>query len=317
MAVQKILVLVALLGFAADEPAARAVLWRDSGPIAAKDLYWGPGKAESAPTAPFTFVSEDTGGTKPKIEITDANGVLWNVKFAGTSKAKNEVHAEIAATRLAWALGYFVEEHYFVRGGTIDNVPALERAARSVSPDGTFGIARFERRDAQVERTGRNWSLHDNPFEDTRELSGFHILVALLNNWDVRSSNTNVLRARGPDGRPEDRFVVSDYGATFGRMGRPALFTRWNRWSLEDYEREPFVTKVDDEHVYLHYEGYHHIERVPLEHARWFSELASALTDDQIKQAFEASGASAQEVSGFSARLQEKLAELRAAVARR
>jgi hypothetical protein len=313
----KTLLLIALLGFGLDESSARAVLWRDPGAIAAKDLSWGPGSPESAPRAPFTFVSEDTGGTKPKIEVTDANGVLWNVKFAGTSKGSNEVHSEIAATRLAWALGYFVEELYFVRGGTIENVPALERAARAVAPDGTFGLARFERRHADIERTGRGWSIHNNPFKGTKELSGLHILIALLNNWDVRSANTNVLRTRGPDGQLEDRFIVSDFGATFGRMGRPAVFPSWNRWSLEDYQRESFITKVDDEHVFLHYEGFHPIERVPLEHARWFSDLASALTHEQIEQAFEAAGASAQEVSGFSARLQEKLAELREAVAAR
>jgi hypothetical protein len=71
---------------------------------------------------------------------------------------------------------------------------------------------------------------------------------------------------------------------------------------------------VDGDHVYLHYKGFQPIERVPLEHARWFADLASALTMDQIRQAFVASGASVQEVEGFSARLHEKLTELRAAV---
>ena len=217
----KLFLLVALLGLPLEDPSVRALLWRDPGAIAAKDLRWGPGNPESAPRAPFTFVSEDTGGTKPKVEVTDANGVHWNVKFAGTSKGSNEVHSEIAATRLAWALGYFVEELYFVRGGTIDKVPALERAA-AVAADGTFGSARFERRHADVERTGRSWTIDDNPFKGTRELSGLQILAVLLNNWDVRSANTNVLHAPGPDGHPEERYIISDYGATFGRMGRPA-----------------------------------------------------------------------------------------------
>jgi len=70
-------------------------------------VFWGAGSAARVPKAPFTFVTEDTSGTKPKIDITDAAGVKWSVKLPGDDPAGNEVHAEIAATRLVWALGYY------------------------------------------------------------------------------------------------------------------------------------------------------------------------------------------------------------------
>src|SRR5688572_17347208 len=90
-------------GAAKDTP----LLWHDPGPLGTKDLYWGAASANTAPKAPFTFVKEDTSGTKPKVQVTDANGMSWTAKFASKSSTGTEVHAEIAATRLIWAFGYF------------------------------------------------------------------------------------------------------------------------------------------------------------------------------------------------------------------
>lgn len=320
-----ILMLVTLLAVSADvfsqgspvgrdeEGAGRPVLWRDPGPIAAKDLFWGPATPDGVPKPPFSFVEEDTGGTKPKIVVTDANGVTWKVKFAGPSASNNEVHAEIAATRLAWAFGYLVEEHHYVSEGRIENVKGLRRAARSVGADGTFRVARFEKRPADVTRAGGHWSLDDNPFADTRELSGFKILIALLNNWDTKTSNFSVVHVTAT-GELEDWYLISDWGSTFGRMGPPALFPSRNRWSLRDYQQEAFIDRVDDRYLHLNHDGDHVIRKVPIAHARWLAELASELSADQVRRAFEASGASADEIAGFSARVMEKLAQLQSAV---
>lgn len=57
-----------------------AVLWRDPGAVASKDLFWGNGGRAEAPRPPFTFVDEDLSGTKPKVRVTDARGTKWNVK---------------------------------------------------------------------------------------------------------------------------------------------------------------------------------------------------------------------------------------------
>ena len=60
---------------------ARAVLWRDPGPVSARDLRYGPGSASLAPVPPFTFVEEDKGGESPKFDVRDARGVRWGVKL--------------------------------------------------------------------------------------------------------------------------------------------------------------------------------------------------------------------------------------------
>jgi len=81
-----------------------------------------------------------------KLDVTDANGTTWRAKFKlSKSRAGSEVHAEIAASRLMWALGYPVEENYYVPEGRIEGVHGLRRdAARVIGPDGSFQMARFE-----------------------------------------------------------------------------------------------------------------------------------------------------------------------------
>ena len=284
-----------------------AVLWNDPGAIAARDVFWGSGSEARAPRGPFTFVEEDTGGTQPKIVVTDAAGVTWDVKLGP------EAQAEVAANRLVWALGYFVEELYFVSAGKLDKWPALKRGSELIDAAGAFTNARFRRRDAQTVRTDEEWTFDRNPFVDRPELGGLRILMTMINNWDVRgAANNRVLEATGSDGRRERRFIVADLGATFGRMG--GRISKRSKWNLEDFLQEGFIEQVRNGIVHLDYDGLDSgMDRVPLEHARWFAALASQLTEAQIRKAFEAAGATPQEVEGYSKKIVEKIAQLQAA----
>lgn len=284
-------------------PSDRApVLWIDPGPIAARDLTWGNGSAERAPKPPFTFIEEDTDGTQPKVIVRDAAGREWTAKFG------EEVHSGIAASRLVWALGYVADEMYFVERGTITGVTDLTQAADVLGPDGAFTKASFRLRDARAERAEERWTFAQNPFTGSKELSGLAILMTMLGNWDIQGTRNNRILTIGA----EDHYFVSDLGATFGKMG--AFPMPRSKWNLEDFQKEEFIEKVEDGLVDLDYEGYGGINTVPLEHARWFAALASQLTDEQIRDAFEAAGAAAAEVQGFSARIRARIAELQQAL---
>jgi hypothetical protein len=290
------------------------VLWRDPGPIGAKDLYWGAGSPDRAPAPPFTFVKEDTSGTKPKIEVIDAEGAEWTIKLAPASPADNEVHAEIAASRLIWAFGFFVDENYFVREGRIENVKKLSRAADVVGPDGTFRTARFERRVRGGERFG-NWDLENNPFNQTKELSALKMLIVLVGNWDARPENAAIIRLPRPDGDVEERYVLSDLGTAFGRWAG-GFQKRHSRWNLSDYRESRFLNGVVMNRLEFRYPlmGTERVA-VPVDHARWFATLASQLTPTQIRKAFEASGASSAEIEGFSAEVGSRFEAIRTALA--
>jgi len=290
------------------------VLWRDPGAVASRDLFWGSGSADRAPKAPFTFIAEDVGGTNPKLRVRDAGGVEWSVKFAGADDYKNEVHSEVAASRIVWALGYLVEENYFVPEGKIENVGTLKRAASVVGADGSFRLARFERKDPSLKDTEHTWSFKANPFVGTKELSGLMILTAALHHWDLKHDNTAILQARRGDGL-EALYLFSDLGSTFGKMEKlPRVLSGRDRWNLDAYRAEPLVDGVRDGKVALNHDGTASIDPVPLEHARWFASLAAQLTPDQVRRAFEAAGASVAERDGFSARFLEKIRELQQAV---
>jgi Protein of unknown function (DUF1501) len=55
---------------------------------AALSLDLGPGGDETAPRPPFQFVKGKLSGTNAKVEVGDAGGRLWNVKFGGSSLSR-------------------------------------------------------------------------------------------------------------------------------------------------------------------------------------------------------------------------------------
>jgi hypothetical protein len=106
------------------------LLWQAPKPMTESDWVWGPGGKDKAPVAPFTFLKENRGGTNPKVDVRDANGALWTVKFGG------EVHTEVFASRLLQAAGYAAEATYYVADGTIEGATDLHRARPFIGKDG-------------------------------------------------------------------------------------------------------------------------------------------------------------------------------------
>ena len=295
-----------------EKISAEKILWRDPNPIAKRNLFWGMGSAERAPRPPFTFVDEDVSGNRPKVTVTDAAGVRWTVKLAPPDPLLNEVHAEIAATRLLWALGYLVDENYYVPAGSIQGVKSLKRAVDVIGPDGSFKVARFERRDPNMERVGE-WDIEKNMFTGTKELSGFLAAMLLINSWDVKPLNTVVLRTTG-DVRDE-YYIFSDLGSTFGSMKGS---NNQSRWDLEQYRTTKYVSGVVKGSL-LQFQFpllESKLVTIPIEHARWFSGHVSQLTDAQLRQAFEAAGATPEQGAGFASAVKTKILELRDAIAK-
>jgi hypothetical protein len=282
------------------------MLWEDRGDISKLNLLMGIGSEAGMPKPPFQFDKEDTSGTNPKIKVIDANGVKWNMKF------DEEVHAEVAASRIAWACGYMVEESYFIPSGKVNGVTGLGRAKKFIGSDGSFTNAMFEKRPDNVARRGVNWDWNNNPFVGTKELSGLAILNCLLSNWDAKTTNNNVLGMFDEDGSVKDWYLVADWGGTFGKTGG---FMSHTKWDLADYSKQRFLDGVKGNTVNFHYSGkMSGLRSIPLEHARWFVGIVGKLSDNQIRDAFRAAGATEAETEGFTAQLRKRINELEAAV---
>src|ERR1035437_7614079 len=213
-----------------------AAVWRDPGDISTLDLFYGAGGKEHAPDSDgkFTFVKEDMNGTSPKFDIEDEKGVEWRVKLG------EEPQAETAATRLLWAAGYFVDEDYYLADFKVQGLSKLRRGEKLVSEDGTIHHARLKRHIKKTKKLGE-WDWFHDQCGPTKEFNGLRVMMAFVNNWDLKTNNNQVEEVDG-----ERRCVVTDMGATFGKTGN--AFGR-SKSVEKDYANSDFIRKVTPEYV--------------------------------------------------------------------
>lgn len=265
------------------------VLWRDPVDIASRNLLYGPGGKEHAPAGKFKFVEEGKEGATPKFDVVDEQGVRWRVKVGP------EARAETAASRLLWAAGYFADEDYYVPELRVEGMQKLSRGQEFVSKDGVVRGAGLERHVAGRKKIGP-WSWSNNPFVGTKELSGLKVMMSLMSNWDTAERNNAIYDEGG-----ERHYVVSDVGATFGRIG--GVFSR-SKDNLKDYSQSDFVRKATPEYVDFSF------KHIPRADAKWLGQLLSRLSADQIRDCFRAAGYSPEEIEGYTKAVQDRIRAL-------
>lgn len=295
-----LMLVVAPAGFAQDqkdkkeksdkkELTGTPVLWRDPTDLETRNLLLGAGGEEMKPNiSHVTFIEQKKGGYSTKYRVRDADGNEWIAKLG------KEAQTDTAANRLVWALGYETEIAYLIPHLKIDG-------------KGEFDNVRLEARPANVKRAG-NWKWEKNPFLNTREFRGLKILMVMLNNWDMKDDNNEILAPRGKTtGEAELRYIISDLGGTFGKTG--GFFSR-SRNDPSDYEKATFIEKVNGDVIDFNYGGKNQklFENLTLADARWLSALLNRLSDEQIKDAFRTSNYSPEEVDqlagAFKARIE-------------
>jgi len=299
-----ILALFLALPAFAQQAGTTAALWSDRGDPAVLNILNGPGGKEHQPGTSFTFIEETKGGTSPKFLVEDENGARWKVKLG------HEAKSETAATRLLWAAGYNADEDYYRPQIQVQGMKPLSRGQEYVSKGGIVREARLERQDGEKKLS--NWSWYKNPFVGTREFNGLRVMVALINNWDLKENNNDVYAAKGAEGR----YLISDLGASLGRTGNS--FTR-SRGVMKDYASTKFIKKVTPKDVDLvmhsrpfflaifnfpYYRTRTRMENVtkhiPIADARWIGNLLGQLSPEQIRDCFRAASFSSDEVEGYA-----------------
>jgi hypothetical protein len=274
------------------------VLWRDHTDVAGLDLFNGPGGAEMQPDlSSLTFIREETGGYSKKYRVRDAKGRVWVAKIG------KEAQAETAATRLVWAAGYVTEITYLAPRATIEG-------------KGAFENVRFEARPEEVDRLDE-WKWAQNPFAGTREMQGLKVLMAFIENWDLKDANNKVLWAPGANGN-ELRYVVSDLGATFGKTGgqnSPMAFFRsikGSRNEPDDYAGDKFVEGIEGGNVKLHFSGKNSslMRGISVADAKWVGQLLARLSDRQIEDAFRAANYGPEDVRLLTQAVRTRINEL-------
>jgi hypothetical protein len=333
--------LVLMVGaYAADPPAKKELhaahktaqsaqsgtLWLDPLDLETRDLFYGSGGEKRAPTGTeFTFEKEDMNGTNPKLEVRAADGTKWKVKV-GT-----EARPETSATRFVWAVGYFTTNDYLLPEIKIDELPKHLHRGRSLFGDGSqVANVRFKRPPEGYEKAG-TWRWKDEAAQPTREYNGLRVLMALINNWDLKDDNNEAFdkkKEKDAD-RPARILLVTDLGASFGTVGLGLQHIQ-RKGNLAFYQRSKFIVKTTPEYVDFsvparpgfivlfnprEYFSRVHEEwigrHIPRADVRWMGELLGRLSDAQIRDAFRAGGFSPPEIDGFAAVVEARISELK------
>jgi hypothetical protein len=252
-------------------PSGKPVLWEPVN-ISERDLFSGPGGPEMRPDLrTVTFIKEETNGHNKKYRIRDASGRVWVAKIG------REAQPETVAVRLLWGLGFKTEINYLVNAITIPG-------------KGTFENVRLEARPENVKRLDE-WKWKQNPFTGTNEFQALKIMMVFLNNWDIVDVQNKVLLVEGQNG-PELHYIISDLGATFGRLGNnnlPVIYRLGRKVNNpSEYLASEFVKGVEGNLLKLAYKGKNRdlFDGITVEQGRWLADLLNQLSDKQISDMF-------------------------------
>ncbi len=280
----------------APPPQGTPVLWHAPADIASLDLLNGPGGEGMKPDLSQVIWEDQSGepGYSVKWKVRDASGKHWVVKLG------NEARPETAATRLVWAAGYATEINYLVPCVQITNAPQppKDKSVKRCEGKG-FADVRFEARPEGEKRLDM-WSWKQNPFAGTKEFQGLVVLMALVNNWDLKDENNKIIYVPGGSGgEGELQYIISDLGATFGKTGGPIAHSRNEP---EKYIKTGFVEKVEGDRVKFDYHGKNTglFDHITVEQAKWIGDLLSQLSEKQIGDAFRAADFDPKEIEGLT-----------------
>jgi len=263
------------------------VLWTDPTDISSRNLLLGAGGEEMKPDlTQVTFIEQKKGGYSTKYRVRDAAGNEWIAKLG------KEAQSDTAANRLLWALGYETEIAYLI--------PHLK-----IEGKGEYDNVRLEARPKDVKRTG-NWQWDNNPFKGTREFNGLKIMMVMINNWDMKDENNEILATKGEHEGGNLRYIISDLGGSFGKTG--GVISR-SRNKQSDYVKAQFIENVKGETINFKYGGKNKklFENLTVADAGWLSERLAKLTDEQVKDAFRAANYTPEQVDEFSTAFRERV----------
>src|SRR4030095_635966 len=264
------------------------LLGKDPTDLESRNLLLGAGGEAMKPdTSRIIFVEDKPGGYSKKYRVKDAKGNEWVAKIG------KEAKTDTAANRLLWALGYETEIAYLI--------PHLK-----IEGKGEFDNVRMEARPASVKRAG-NWMWENNPFQNSPQFRGLKILMVMLNNWDMKDDNNEILAMRGDTtGEGELRYIISDLGATCGKPG--GCLSR-SRNDVPDFVKAEFIKKVNGDVIDFSYSGKNQklFEGLTVADARWVVTLLKRLSDDRVKDAFRAANYSPEEIDLLAGEFRERI----------
>jgi len=280
------------------------IMWQEPCDLESRDLFYGIGGKKGEPnlTDKFRFLEKVTSGHSEKIQVEDSRDRKWTVKFG------EEPRPETVATRIVWAVGYHTDQDYFVEEVNIEG-------------RGIVRNVRFERDNDGYKKVDR-WDWNNNPFVGTREFDGLKVLMALLNNFDLKTDNNKIIRPskKKPSEPVTHIYYVNDLGATLGSTGKwfgsIPLFGEapaGTKGSAKDFAEQDFIASVHDGFVSFRMKrtrAQRAITGIKVENAHWIGELLGRLSDKQLADAFRAGHYSDESIQVYVRSLRHRISQL-------
>jgi hypothetical protein len=147
----------------------------------------------------------------------------------------------------------------------------------------------------------------------TPQYQGLKIMMALINNWDLKDSNNEMIQIRGGDSN-NVYYIISDLGATFGHASTTPLIWRLTRSRNKpsNFAKSKFLEKVKGDRVVLHFGGKNRglMKDISIRDAQWMGQWLSQLTDQQLHDAFRAANYRPDEINLLARTVRERTNEL-------
>jgi len=280
-------------------PAGKPVLWTEPADLRSRDLYWGQGgRAMQPDLSTVTLIKKEKGGYSTKYRVRDGSGREWVAKLG------KEAKGETAAVRLMWAVGYFSDINYLVPTVRVEGL------------NQTLTNVRFGLRPENIKRID-GWQWDRNPFVGTRQFQGLKVMMALLNNWDIKDSNNKVLVPRGDKSDEKElHYMIADLGGSFGKVSHIPrfLYFKPDRNNPKAYVKTRLVDKVKNGRVDFHFKlrRSYLFKDITVEDVDWITTWLSRLSDRQIEDAFRAANYNPDEVRMMTQGVRSRIRELTA-----
>jgi len=279
---------------------ARARVWAPTN-VSSMDIRRGPvGAGAFVPNAVVdcVYVERDMGGATPKLTCRLNSGDEVKVKYG---RDNGEVYAEVAATRLLWALGFGADAMYPVRVrchgcpyGENEPAPTPENEILILEP---AAVERKMRGAPLDGPDGEGWAWSELDHTDPRrggasiaERDALKLLAAMLQHTDTKKEQQRLVCLEAKEETKVCRqpfLFISDLGKTFGRAN---LFNRDAPGStnLKAWSSEPIWAEDAGCRVNLNRSLTGTLDSPVISEAgrRFLSSLLNRLSDQQIRDLF-------------------------------
>lgn len=295
----------------------RAQIWTETS-VSSKDLFAGPQSENSfgfGETVHCNYVEKKRSGTSPKFHCRLASGEVVKVRYG---EGNEEVYAQVAASRLFWALGFAANENYPVHvvchGCSSDPWEYSNSDSNSDSDSDQRGVlfnsAIIERKVKGLEITeagkpqqGWRWDELEHVEKERggasrAQIDALKLLAVFISHVDSHPDNQRIVCPEGSIERDSEGtrcakpvMYISDLGTTFGGEHEVSDFTTlklqyWKRWPIWQ-DPKKCIAYLDPAEKTA---GMLRSPKISEAGRKFLADLLSQLTDHQIADLFRVAG---------------------------